>query len=212
MRLLFFILLLGNAAVLAYFLLQPSIETPTQKAHAPQRPEAIRLQGEQATARAKPADAGIGSKRICLEWSGLSEADFSKAREALEKLDVKDHLVLPSTTDYWVHIPPLKTGKDAAKKLEELKTLGFEDAAVVEESGKWRYAISLAAFASKEEAEFYLKQLRAKNIKSAKVVERRAAATALMLVDVSDALREKLDKLSADFDKSALKPVECSVR
>lgn len=209
MRLLFFILLLMNVGLLGYFLLSPSKDAPAAKAHAALRPEAIRLPEEQANQGGK--DAGMALKRLCLEWSGLSEANFPKAREALEKLELKDRLVLPTSTDYWVHIPPLKNAQDAEKKLAELQGLGVEDGSIVEENGKWRHAISLAAFASKEEAEFYLKQLRDKNVKSAKIVERAPAAT-LTLVDVDDALREKLEKLKTDFDKSELKTVECSVR
>jgi cell division septation protein DedD len=206
MRLLFFIVLLMNVGLLAYFLLSPGKEAPAAKAHTALRPEAIRLPAEQSLHKVAVA----APKRLCLEWSGLSEANFAKAREALEKLEVKDRLVLPTSTDYWVHVPPLKNAQDAEKKLAELRGLGVEDGALVEDSGKWRYAISLAAFASKEEAEFYLKQLRDKNVKSAKIIERAPAAT-LTLVDVDDALREKLEKLRTDFDKSELKSVECNV-
>lgn len=210
MRLLFFILLLVNVGVLGYFLLQSSTEAPLAKAHVPLHPEGIRLQSEQAAVGARGGEAA--PQRACLEWSGLSEANVSKAREALEKLEVKDRLLLPASTDYWVHIPPQKSVQDAEKKLAELKGLGIEDGAIVEESGKWRYAIALAAFASKEEADFYLTQLRDKGVKSAKSIERRAPATSLTLVDVDDALREKLEKLKADFEKSEFKAVECSVR
>ena len=207
MRLLFFILLLMNVGVLAYFLLSPDKDALTAKAHTALRPEAIRLPAEQALDK----EAGAAPKRLCLEWSGLSETAFPKAREALEKLELKDHLVLPTTTDYWVHIPPLKNAQDAEKKLAELRGLGVEDGVLVGDDGKWRHAISLAAFASQEEAEFYLKQLRDKSVKSAKIVERTPVA-ALTLVDVDDALRGKLERLAADFEKSALKNVECKLR
>jgi len=204
MRLLFFILLLANAVVLGYFLLQP--EGRAIAARAPLHPDAIRVQGELAAA---PAASAQG---ICLEWSGLTEANLATAREALEKLGIADKLVLASTSDYWVHIPPLKTRGDADKKLAELKALGIEDVALVEEEGKWRNAVSLAAFASAEEAEFHLKQLRDKGVKSAKVAERHAPATSITVIEVDDALREKLDRLRTDFDRSELKPVGCKLR
>jgi cell division septation protein DedD len=206
----FFILLLANVGVFGYFALTPSAEVSASKAHAALRPEAIRLPGDKATGGEKVATAA--AKGICLEWSGLSEANLAKAREALEAMDIKDRLVLPSSTDYWVHIPPLKNAQDAEKKLAELKGLGVDDGKIVEEEGKWRYAIALAAFASRQEAEFYLKQLRDKNIKSAKLIERQPPSTSLMLVDVDDALQAKLEQLQKDFDKSELKPVECRVR
>lgn len=209
MRLLFFILLLGNVGMLAYFFLQPGAEGRAVTAHPALRPDAIRIQGELA-APAPPRAAA--AKTACFEWSGLNDAGMTKARAALEQLGIRDKLVLPSTTDQWVYIPPLKTRAEAEKKLAELKGLGIDDGRVVEDDAQWLHAISLAAFASSEEAQFYLKQLRDKGVKSARVLERHGPATSLNIVDVDDALRQKLEKLSADIDKSELKPVACTLR
>jgi hypothetical protein len=44
------------------------------------------------------------------------------------------------------------------------------------------------------------------------VVERHAPATSIAIVDADDVLREKLDKLRAEFDKSELKAVDCKLR
>jgi hypothetical protein len=209
MRLLFFILLLLNAGLLAYFLLQPSQEASSLKPHPALRPESLRLPNEHASADAVRAS---GAGRACVEWSGLQESDVAKARDALEKLGAKDKLILSANVDYWVYIPPLKSIQEAEKKIGELKALGIEDGTVVRESGKWQNAVSLATFATPEEAEFYLKQLRDKGVKSAKSTERQAPSTALTLVDVDAALREQLDQLTQEFDKTELKSVECSVR
>lgn len=209
MRLLFFILLLANFGLLAYFYVQPP-DGRAIAAHAPLRADAIHIANERpAEAPERVASAGKGG---CFEWSGLNDATLAKARDALEQLGVKDKLVLASTSDQWAYIPPFKTRTDAEKKLAELKALGIEDGEVMEDDAKWRYAISLAAFASAEEAQFYLKQLRDKGVKSAKVMERHAPVTSITIVDADDALHEKLEKLRADFDKTALKPVACKLR
>lgn len=210
MRLLFFILLLANFGVLAYFPFQPAQDGRSVTARVPLRVDAIRIQGEVPVEG--PGRAAMATKGACFEWSGLSDATLAKAHDALEQLGIKDKLVLASTSDQWVHIPPLKTRDEAEKKLAELKAFGIEDAAVVEDNSKWRYAISLAAFASSEEAQFYLKQLRDKGVKSAKLIERHAPITSITIVDADDALHEKLEKLRADFDKTELKPVACKLR
>ena len=209
MRLLFFILLLANAIILGYFLLNQDGGRTGAKAHPPLHAEAIRLASELPREEKKSAPAV--ANRVCLEWSGLTEANYPKAQLALEALGLKGHVVLPATTDFWVYIPPQKSKQDAEKKIGELKSFGVEDGTIVEDAGKWRYAISLAAFASKEESEFYLKQLRDKGIRSAKVVERRPSSMTLTLVDIDSTLVKQLDELKADYGKSEIKTVACSV-
>lgn len=210
MRLLFFILLLANAGVLAYFSLQPAAEGRGARPHSPLRPEAIRIQNE--TPHPPPASGAAAAKTACFEWSGLTDANASRAQAALEQLGLRDKLVLANTSDQWVYIPPLKTRAEAEKKLAELKALGVDDGQVVEGDPQWLHAISLASFASSEEAQFYLKQLRDKGVKSATVMERHGPATSITIVDVDDALRQKLQKVQADFDRTSLKPVACKLR
>lgn len=202
MRLVFFILLLVNVLVLAYFVM--AAQQVRMPAHPPLRPEAIRLAGAPPAAEASPPKA----EPACLEWTGLGAADLAKARGELEAMGLADKLVLSGTTDHWVHIPPLKTRAEADKKLAELKNLGIEEAEVVD-AAPWRYAISLAAFPNAAEAEFYLQQLRGKGVKSARVVERQRGAGSLTVIQVEQASRRKLEQLAAGFEKTELKPVAC---
>lgn len=206
MRLLFFILLLANCGVLAYFILPPGTEGRAA-AHAPLRADAIRIPAEAHGQASAPA-----VKTACLEWSGLNDAALARARDALEQLGIKDKLVFSNATDQWIYIPPLQSRADADKKLAELRRLGIEDGKVIEDDPKWRFAISLAAFPSGEEAQFYLKQLHDQGVRNAKLLERPAPSTSITIVDVDDALRDKLEKLHADFDQTTLKPVACKSR
>jgi hypothetical protein len=209
MRLLFFILLLANFAIFGYFFAQPLMHGDSAIARAPLKPDSIRVRADAAKAAERPSSGT--SKAICLEWSGLNEANFGDARDALDKLQLKDKLVLPSASDFWVYVPPLKSLTEAEKKLREVKDKGVEDGKVVEEAGQWRFAISLAAFPSEEEAQFYLKQLRDKGVRSARVLERQRQAYSLTIVGVDEKLRAQIEKIKADFDQTELKTVDCKI-
>lgn len=208
MRLLFFILLLANTAILGYFLLLKGDGGQVGSSHPPLKPESIRVYAE------KHQNDRLTSNldEVCMEWSGISETGLDKARLALEGIGLKDNVVLPAMSDYWVYVPPLKSLQEAEKKLGEIKALEVDDGEIVKGEGKWRFAISLAAFASKEEAEFHLKQLRDKGIRSAKVLERRPSSITLTLLGIGPAKLAQLEKLKDDFEKSEIKKVACSVR
>jgi hypothetical protein len=204
MRLLFFILLLANVGVLGYFSLQPAAGGGGARSHPPLRPDAIRIQGEPAAAAA--------AKTACFEWAGLTDAAFPRAQAALEQLGIRDKLVLTHPSEQWVYIPPLKTRAEAERKLAELKALGVDDGQLVEDDPQWQHAISLAAFGSSEEAQAYLQRLRDKGVKSAKAAERPRPGGSITIVDVDDALRQRLEKLQGDFDPATLRPAACKPR
>lgn len=199
MRLVFFILLLANAAALAYFLLEP--RGMGTAARPPLRPEAIRV------ARTAGPPEGTPEGR-CLEWVGLAGDDLSRARAALEALGLGDRIVLPGTRDHWVHIPPLNSREEAEKKLAELKGLGINEAAIVED-GQWRHAISLAAFPSAGDAESHLRGLQEKGVKSARVVERVREPASITLIRLDGAARQKVEHVQAEFGKGGLRSVAC---
>ena len=209
MRLLFFILLLANAAIVSYFMLVPGQAELSVRAHSPIKPEAIRIyRGVQLSDK----KTSIAANGVCVEWSGIPEQSQDKARQALVELGLKDHIVLQTMSDFWVHIPPQKNQQDAERKLGELKSLDVDDGVIVQDDGKWRFAISLAAFASRNEADFHLKQLRDKGIRSAKVVERHPSTATLTLLGLDSEQVGQLDKLKGEFEKSEMRNVECRVQ
>lgn len=203
MRVVFFILLLANVALLGYFLLKP--QTAGSSPRPPLHPEAIRI----ATVASAPVPNETAKAGQCLEWTGLDAAALARGRGALEALGLKDRVVLSPATDYWVHVPPFKTRAEAEKKLTELRGLGIDEATLVEDEGPWRHAISLAAFASREEADLYLAQLREKGVKSARVLERQPATGTITVIQVDDALRARLEQLAAGYDGTELRRVAC---
>lgn len=200
MRLAFFVLLLVNALVFAYFLWQPGSGGASPRPAL--RPEAIRIVAS-GVAPSPPA------QDRCFEWSGIGAADLEGARKALEAAGFGKQLVVAAATEYWVHIPPLKNRAEAEKKLAELKALGVDTGSLVEAEGDLRHAIGLGSFASAAEAEASLRQLRDKGVKSAKVMERQAAPSSLTVIRVTPEQQTKLEEAHAAFGKGSLTPVEC---
>lgn len=197
MRVVFFILLLANAAALAYFLLQP--HASGGEAHPPLRPEAVRI------VAAAPAAAKAAPQ--CVAWRGLAPADVPRARAALTELGLGSRTTVIEEPEYWLNIPSLKNRAEAEQKLGELKALGVGEATVVEE-GPGLFALSLGSFATREEAEAALKRLQERGVKSARVAE-RPLPRGLLVTEVSEALMDRLQQLAAEYGESALKPVPC---
>jgi len=80
--------------------------------------------------------------------------------------------VVPGSSSYWVHIPPLKNKREAESKVAELKKLGVKDFFVMQESGANNLAISLGLFSTEGAAESVLEALKEKGVRSAKMIER----------------------------------------
>lgn len=77
-----------------------------------------------------------------------------------------------ASSSYWVFIPPLASKKDAENKVAELKKLQVDDYYIVNESGTNNHAVSLGLFSTREAAESYLETLKGKKVKSAQITEK----------------------------------------
>jgi len=113
---------------------------------------------------------------------------------------------------YWVYVPPLKDKATVAQKIEQLKARGVEEYFVVQEAGIWLNAISLGVFKTREAAQNFVGQLRAKGVRSAQVGERssRLKVTVFVLNGLDAATAEKLAAMQKDFPDSELKQVSCT--
>lgn len=208
MRLFFFILLLANAAAFAYF----STRDQGGASQKPQRPplnaERVRLVNP-ADALAPRGNPAAAAKLACLEWSGLKPEEIAPAQQALDKLALGDKLTRPIGEEYWLHIPPQKSRKDAQKKLEELLGLGIDDGQIIEDAGKWRWAISFAAHPSEDLAIVRLNQLKEKGVKSAKILKRETPGNAFRIQLADEKLSAELNLLTAAYAGTELKEIEC---
>lgn len=150
----------------------------------------------------------------CMEWGEFSGNILTRATAAMDKLRLGDRLKqrqIEHASGYWAYIPPLKSSADADKKITQLKAFGVEEYSVIQETGKWRNAISLGMFKTDDAAQKFLENIKAKGVKSAKVKERMSkfTLTVFVLRNPDSGMSEKMMELQNEFAGSELKAVAC---
>jgi hypothetical protein len=205
-RLLFFILLLANVAAFGYFTYHEQSVGNGKLGHPALNAERIhQVSPEQLAANASNSSL----KLSCWVWGGFKPTDLPTVRAAFDKLALGDKLTQPSQEEFWLYIPPLKNKKEAEKKLEELKSLNINDGNLVDEAGKWHFAISFGAYPAEDTATVRLNQIKEKGVKSAKVVKREAPGSAFMLKQIDEKIVAELNQLKASYAGTELKETEC---
>lgn len=217
MRLLFLVLLLANLAFAALIQRGPGTGNDAQLAQQQLHPERIKLVPYQQIAA--PADkvaaklaANIGA---CLEWGTFAGNEMTRAASALAKLGLGEKLgqrSLEEITAYWVYIPPLKSKQDADKKISELKALGLTDYFLVQDNSKWRNAISLGIFKTRDAANHRLTGLKDQGVKSAAMGERSQKVSQITFVvrEPGEGVAARLVELQKEFPGSELKATQCA--
>ena len=204
MKALFFLLLFANVTIAIY--IQSGIGSASSSPlPAELHPEKIRL---------LPTPAATSPAAACLEWGNFSGADLQRAETAVAKLQLGDDLsrhAVGEVAAYWVHIPPLKTRPDAAKKIEELKKLGITSHFLIQDNSKWNNAISLEIFRSEETAQKFMAELKSKGVRSAIIGERSLKQVAFVINKPAEDVVEKMIHLQQEFPSSELKASECKV-
>ena len=222
------ILLAGNAVFFAamqwggLLTAEPDVPTPT-----PLHEEKIRLLGAPPSATPPPASMPMAlasdpapasapgpEARTCMEWGEFSGADLARATVALATLQLGERLgrrEVEYNIGYWVYIPPLKDKAVVAQKIEQLKARGVAEYFVVQEAGAWLNAISLGVFKTREAAQNFVNQLKARDVRSAQVGERssRLKVTVFALSGLDAAAAGKLAEMHKDFPGSELREVSC---
>lgn len=206
MKALFFLLLFANVAFAIY--VQSGVGSGSGSSlPAELHPEKIRLL---PAATPTPALASAA----CLEWGNFIGTDLQRAETAIAKLQLGDSLnrhMVGEVPAYWVHIPPLKTKYDAAKKIEELKKLGVTSYFHIQDNSEWNNAISLDIFRSEETARKFLAEMRSKGIRSAIMGERSLKQMAFVIPRPAEDVIEKMIRLQQEFPGSELKANGCEV-
>lgn len=208
MRLFFFILLLVNVAVFAFFIYRDQGATNLRTQRAPLNAERIRVAVPTETPAPAPPAAAVATL-TCLVWSGIKPEEIDQARQALDKLALGDKLTQAPVTEYWLYIPPLKNKTDAQKKLAELTALGIEDGQLIDAAGKWRWAISFAGHPSEDAAVVRLNQLKEKGVKSAKILKRDVPGNAFNIAQADEKMRAELNQIKSAFFGTELNNVDC---
>lgn len=232
MRVLFWILLLGNLAFFAVMqwglpmlagesaiqtqpalhaekirLLDATQTGPEAASQSQAVPDAASPAPGPATPASDPAD--------CMEWSEFTGADLVRATAGLAALKLGDKLSqrqVEHSIGYWVYIPPLKDKAAVSQKVSQLKARSINDYFVVTEAGKWQNAISLGVFKTPEAAQTYLEGLFAKDVRTAQVGERTSKfKTTIFVLNGLDAATEgRLAAMQKDFPGSELKSASCA--
>jgi hypothetical protein len=150
----------------------------------------------------------------CAEWGEFSGDDLARSQQALAELKLGDRLtqrIQEKDHGYWVYLPPMKKRTVIEKKIEQLKERGVTDYFVVQEKGRWFNAISLGVFKTQEAAQKYLVSLQSKDVRSAKVGERKSKLkfTVFAIKGLDTATEDRLSALQKGFPDSELKVSAC---
>lgn len=141
----------------------------------------------------EPADS------LCLAWANLPAADADRLGTLLTDKFVDFHVerrtLAREGSGWWVYIPPLANKAGAEKKLAELRDLGVTDFFIVQEPAN-RFAISLGIFSSEKGGVDRLADLKAKGVKSARLIPRPGSESVFTL-QVSGPLAAKAALLEA---------------
>lgn len=211
MRTAFFLLVLANVALFAYFWTGGGEAKGEAHIIAQQlNPEKIRLLASEQRGAPASKPAPPKAAAACLEWGAFSGGDVTRAAQALEPLGLGEKLAqrrLEEVASFWVYIPPLAGRQIALQKAAELKRLGVDDYFVVSDDPKWRFAISLGVFKTEDAAKARLSALRAKGMRSAAVGPRETQPSKIYYqVREADAtLEAKLNALKQEFPGSEVR-------
>lgn len=223
MRILFWILLLGNVA---FFAVMHWEGAPVAGKQVPQAQFALHeekisllseLQSRQVAASAVDNTPPAAKQNVsCLEWGEFSGADLARATAVLSELQLGDkssQRQIERNIGYWVYIPPVKDKAAIARKIVQLKARGIMEYFVVPEAGPWQNAISLGVFKTQEAAQNFLDDLRsAKGVQNAQMGERASKLRMIvfLLSGVDAATESRLNGVQKDFPGSELKNVPCT--
>ena len=228
MRLLFLLLLAANLAFFAWmgFLAPPDPAVDRLPLSQQLDPGKVRIvtaselakvppPAAPAPAKPKPAPPPPPPPIACLEWGSFSPADATRAAQRLEPLALGARLAQvrgEETAGWWVYMPPQGNRAGALRKAAELKKLGVPDYFVVQDEGRWRWALSLGVFRAEEAAKAHLEALRAKGVKSALLGQRetRVPKAWFQVRAVEPALHARLQELAREFEGATLH--ECAPR
>jgi hypothetical protein len=205
MKALFLILLLANLGFYVYSegYLDSGQEAADGAQRSPLNAEKIRILTA-AQVAGLPKSKLLPKTAACMEWGSFSAADAARAGQALQGLALGDRLTernIDEPAVWWVFYPPLGTKAAGEKKLEELKRLGIEDFYLVQDEGKWRYAISLGMFSNQDGAKKHLEAMRAKGIRTAQAAERQPASrkVVIQIRDGGEAAVARVNEVKSGF-------------
>jgi hypothetical protein len=137
--------------------------------------EAVAAAGEPAAlpSAAEPASAVDG--KVCLAWDSLPAADADRLNTLVASrfpdFRIERRLESGESGGWWIYITPQANKGEADKKASELRQLGVTDYFVIQD-GPNRFAISLGVFSGEKGGQDRLAELKAKGVRSARLMQR----------------------------------------
>lgn len=229
-RVLFWILLIGNLALFATLYLGNSLfaTTPVNKPLPELNPQKISLQRgtdstellASATASAVSAVSSVEAasapavtpRLACMEWAEFSPDELQRLQDALLPLKLPkpaETRVIEHAAEYWVYLPAPKSVAKLERRLAELKAAKVDSYQFMEEEGPYKGYFSLGRYPTQQEAKAAAAAL--KKVAGVRVGQLRAAyrATALRLSDLDGVAVAGLTGLQKQFPRSNLAVVAC---
>ena len=214
-----FVLLIANIAVGGYFLAEraPSVQAdgrglevnadkievlpPAAAAAAPPPVEA---------AEKPPAKAAVVA---CLEWGTFGAVELERAQTELVRLGSLRTIVreLGLSPAWWVHVPPLRSREEAARRAQDIEAAGVKDVQIVAEGERWRNAISLGIFKTEESASAYLARMKEAGVRNAAIAQRNdlLRLSSLLVIEPPQALVARMADLRSAYPGTELRAVAC---
>lgn len=227
MRALFLLLVLANLLFFAYAHVTregAGAENPIEQLQiAPDKIKLLKAAAQAAPDQPKapgkaippaPPKTASAAPAACMEWGVFAGPGVTRAEAALAKLELPAERIERTVTDaggYWVYMPPLKTKAEIDRKISELKALGITEFFVVQDTGKWRNAISLGIFRTEEAAQGFLAKLKERGVRSASAARREKflKQVAFHVREPNDATVARLTIIQQEFPGSELKAGPC---
>lgn len=220
MRLFFWILVIVNVGLLAYFNLnyvllnQPIIQQPEISPEKIQLLSAVQIAALPKKEISLAQTAPVKPETACYEWGVLSDLNLKNAQTALQKLSLQaqvNELASLQPKRFWIYSPPFKSSAIALQKAEEYKELGVSDLFVVQEV-KWKNAISFGIFEDEQLATKLLQELQSQGVKEVAKTLRSQGRThySLLLKHLQERDVAELSLLKPDFPEANLKPIACN--
>lgn len=222
MRVLFLLLVLVNVAFFAWvrYLAEPTWTSDPSPLARQVDPEKLRIVSPaelERAAKPKPKPAPAPQKATvppailaCVQWGSFALADAARAEKVLAPLELGTRVSrrqVEESASWWVFMPPQGSRAGAQKKADELKELGISDFFIIQETGPYRWALSLGVFGTEEPAREHLAALRTRGVRTARIGQRDLKVTKIWLqIERVDAvLNGRLKEMALAFPGSELR-------
>jgi|APFre7841882590_1041340.scaffolds.fasta_scaffold38061_2 hypothetical protein len=224
MKLLVWLLVLFNVALLVYFNMDLVVPKPVVADRSIQ-PEKLKILSAKdlETMPKKEVPPPIAEEVVasdealvtsCYKWGNFTKTNLPSAQVVLARLGlqgaVNQEQGAQEDRRFWVYYPPLKNAELAQQKAAEIKALGVQELIIVQDS-QWRHAISFGLFQDEQLAMNLLNDLHAKGVKGATKALRSPgkSLSSILIKAVTAENALELHKIKPEFIGTDIVPAAC---